>query len=71
MIPEFLMICWKVQFRQDCSVGADVVTLGTVPTPAVAYLVKNSDADAAIMLSASHNPYEFNGIKIFGWKDLS
>lgn len=49
-----------------CSVGANVITLGTVPTPAVAYLVKNSDADAAIMLSASHNPYEFNGIKIFG-----
>lgn len=49
-----------------CSVGADVITLGTVPTPAVAYLVTNSDADAAIMLSASHNPYEFNGIKIFG-----
>ena len=46
--------------------AADVVTLGTVPTPAVAYLVANSDADAAIMLSASHNPYEFNGIKIFG-----
>ena len=49
-----------------CSVGADVVTLGSVPAPAVAYLVANSDADAAIMLSASHNPYEFNGIKIFG-----
>ena len=49
-----------------CSVGADGVTLGNVPTPAVAYLVANSDADAAIMLSASHNPYEFNGIKIFG-----
>lgn len=49
-----------------CSVGANVVTLGTVPTPAVAYLVQNTDADAAIMLSASHNPYEFNGIKIFG-----
>lgn len=49
-----------------CSVGADVITLETVPTPAVAYLVANSDADAAIMLSASHNPYEFNGIKIFG-----
>lgn len=49
-----------------CSVGADVITLGTVPTPAVAYLVANSDADAAIMLSASHNPYEFNGIKVFG-----
>ena len=49
-----------------CSVGADVVTLGTVPTPAVAYLVANSDADGAIMRSASHYPYEFNGIKIFG-----
>ena len=40
-----------------CSVGADVVTLGTVPTPAVAYLVANSDADAAIIPSASHKPY--------------
>lgn len=48
-----------------CSVGADVVVLGVVPTPAVAYLVKKYDADAGIMISASHNPYEFNGIKIF------
>ena len=48
-----------------CSVGADVVLLGVVPTPAVAYLVTRYGADAGIMLSASHNPYEYNGIKIF------
>jgi len=49
-----------------CSVGANVITLGVVPTPAVAYLVKEMGADGAFMLSASHNSYEFNGIKIFG-----
>ncbi|MEE0858638.1 MAG: phosphoglucosamine mutase [Acutalibacteraceae bacterium] len=48
-----------------CSVGADVITLGVVPTPAVALLVRKYKADAGIMISASHNPYEFNGIKIF------
>ena len=48
-----------------CSVGADVMTLGVVPTPAVAYLVKHYDYDAAVMISASHNPFEYNGIKIF------
>lgn len=48
-----------------CSVGVDVELLGVVPTPAVAYLVKKYNADAGIMISASHNPYEFNGIKIF------
>lgn len=48
-----------------CSVGADAVDLGVVPTPAVAYLVKNYNADAGIMISASHNPFEFNGIKLF------
>ncbi len=48
-----------------CSVGADVITLGVVPTPAVAFLVKKYNANAGIMISASHNPYEFNGIKIF------
>ncbi|MBQ7820909.1 MAG: phosphoglucosamine mutase [Clostridia bacterium] len=48
-----------------CSVGADVVLLGVVPTPAVAYLVGKYKANAGIMISASHNPYEFNGIKIF------
>ena len=48
-----------------CSVGADVILLGVVPTPAVAYLVRKYYADAGIMISASHNPFEFNGIKIF------
>lgn len=48
-----------------CSVGASVVLLGVVPTPAVAYLVEKYKADAGIMISASHNSYEYNGIKIF------
>ena len=48
-----------------CSVGANVKLLGVVPTPAVAYLIDKYNADAGIMISASHNPFEFNGIKIF------
>ncbi|MBQ7835389.1 MAG: phosphoglucosamine mutase, partial [Ruminiclostridium sp.] len=47
------------------SVGADVIILGIVPTPAVAYLVKYYDADAGVMISASHNSVEYNGIKLF------
>ena len=48
-----------------CSVGANVVRLGVVPTPAVAFLVGKYKADAGVMLTASHNPCEFYGIKIF------
>lgn len=48
-----------------CSVGADVKSLDVVPTPAVAYLVGKYKADAGVMISASHNPSEYNGIKIF------
>lgn len=48
-----------------CSVGANVKLLGVIPTPAVAYLIKKYNADAGIMISASHNPFEFNGIKVF------
>lgn len=48
-----------------CSVGADAIILGVVPTPAVAYLVKEKEADAGVMISASHNSVEFNGIKLF------
>jgi phosphoglucosamine mutase len=48
-----------------CSVGVDVLLLGVVPTPAVAFLVKKYGYDAGVMISASHNPCEYNGIKIF------
>lgn len=48
-----------------CSVGADVYLLGVAPTPAVAYLTKKYGFDAGVVVSASHNSYEFNGIKFF------
>lgn len=47
------------------SVGAEAVILGVVPTPAVAHLIREYNADAGIMISASHNPVEYNGIKFF------
>ena len=47
------------------SAGVDVILLGVVPTPAVAYLVNSMDADLGVMLSASHNPMPDNGIKFF------
>lgn len=47
------------------AVGGNVIKAGVIPTPAVAYLVKNYRADAGIMISASHNPFEYNGIKFF------
>ena len=48
-----------------CTVGAQVVSLGVIPTPAVAYLTREYNADAGIVISASHNSAEYNGIKIF------
>ncbi|EMS69155.1 phosphoglucosamine mutase [Ruminiclostridium cellobioparum] len=48
-----------------CSVGAQVVSLGVIPTPAIAYLTRLYDADAGVVISASHNPFEYNGIKFF------
>lgn len=48
-----------------CSVGADAEILGVIPTPAIPFLVSAYEADAGIMISASHNPVEFNGIKLF------
>ena len=49
-----------------CSMGVDALLLGPMPTPAVAHLTQDMRADAGVMISASHNPYEDNGIKIFG-----
>ena len=48
------------------SVGMDVIMLGPMPTPAVALLTREMRADVGVMISASHNPYEDNGIKLFG-----
>lgn len=48
-----------------CSVGGEVVSLGVIPTPAVAYLTRKYHADAGVVISASHNPMEYNGIKFF------
>ena len=48
-----------------CTAGADVLDLGTLPTPGVAWVTVDQKADAGIVISASHNPFEHNGIKIF------
>ena len=48
------------------SVGMDVVLLGPMPTPAVAMLTRSMRADLGVMISASHNPFADNGIKLFG-----
>lgn len=51
-----------------CSVGAEAVDVGVVPTAAIAYLTRCYSADAGVVISASHNPFEFNGIKFFNGK---
>ncbi len=51
-----------------CTAGADVMDLGTLPTPGVAWVTVEEEADAGIVISASHNPFEHNGIKIFNGK---
>ncbi len=48
-----------------CSMGVDVLLVGPIPTPGIAFLTQNMRADAGIVISASHNPYQDNGIKIF------
>ena len=52
------------------SYGANVKTLGVIPTPAVAYLTKKYNADASVVISASHNTFEFNGVKYFSNKGM-
>ena len=51
-----------------CSVGAEVYMIGVAPTPAIAYLTRLYNADAGVVISASHNPAEYNGIKFFNSK---
>lgn len=48
-----------------CSVGANAIYIGVAPTPAIAYLTRKHKVDAGVVISASHNPMEFNGIKFF------
>src|SRR4029450_836332 len=48
------------------SIGMDVLLLGPVPTPAVGYLTRSMRADVGVMISASHNPFQDNGVKFFG-----
>ena len=47
------------------SVGCDIIPVGVIPTPAVAYLTRKYNADCGVVISASHNPMEDNGIKFF------
>ncbi len=49
-----------------CSAGADVLLVGPMPTPAIAFLTRSMRADGGVVISASHNPYQDNGIKFFG-----
>ncbi|HWO43499.1 MAG TPA: phosphoglucosamine mutase [Candidatus Eisenbacteria bacterium] len=50
-----------------CSMGADVLLVGPMPTPGVAFLTRSMRADAGVVISASHNPFQDNGIKFFSW----
>ena len=52
-----------------CSVGANAIFVGVMPTPAIAYLTRKHKVDAGVVISASHNPMEFNGIKVQKTKD--
>lgn len=61
--------CYMLEFAISsgvCSFGVDATLVGPVPTPAIAFLTKTMRADAGIMISASHNPFQDNGIKFFG-----
>ena len=48
-----------------CSIGLDVWLVGPLPTPGIAFITRSMRADAGVVISASHNPYQDNGIKIF------
>jgi phosphoglucosamine mutase len=61
--------CYMLEYAISsgvCSFGVDVILIGPIPTPAIAFLTRSMRADAGIMISASHNPFQDNGIKFFG-----
>ena len=60
-----IMVGCDTRISGACSAGANAVFVGVVPTPAVAYLTRKYKVDAGVVISASHNPVEFNGIKFF------
>ncbi len=53
------------------SVGAEAICVGVIPTPAIAYLTRKYKADAGVVISASHNPVEYNGIKFLIKTDIN
>jgi phosphoglucosamine mutase len=53
-----------------CSMGVNAILVGVIPTPEIAFLTGSMKADAGILISASHNPFQDNGIKIFGSGDF-
>ena len=58
--------CWRPRCRRaSCSAGADVLLVGPLPTPGIAFITSSMRADAGVVISASHNPYQDNGIKFF------
>src|SRR2546423_5520714 len=54
-----------------CSMGVDVLLVGPMPTPAIAFMTRSLSADAGVMISSSHNPYKDNGIKFFSRDGLN
>ena len=63
--PVFRVICWKAPWNPVYSAGVDVILLGPLPTPGVAYLTRAMRASLGVVISASHNAYPDNGIKFF------
>ncbi len=63
-MQDFQMICLKMRYLQDLlATGCDVIDVGVVPTPTLQYTVREKGFDSGVIITASHNPPHFNGIK--------